>query len=158
MSASRLETLRRRLEADPGSAAFAALAEEYRRLGRHAEAIELCEEGLQRHPDYASARVTLGCSLLETGEVERARHELQLALDRAPDNLAARRALDQVTLAAGGRSRADEERDGGTAASAPAPEPDSVRPRTTELNRPTLDALEAFLRGIESRRHDDQAS
>lgn len=158
MSASRLETLRRRLEADPGSAAFAALAEEYRRLGRHAEAIELCEDGLRRHPDYASARVTLGCSLLETGEVERARHELQLALDRAPDNLAARRALDQATRVAGDQSAAAEARDGGTAADPPASGPESVRPRTTELNRPTLDALEAFLRGIESRRHDDQAS
>jgi len=158
MSASRLEALRRRLEADPESAAFAALAEEYRRLGRHAEAIELCEEGLRRHPDYASARVTLGCSLLETGEVERARHELQLALDRAPDNLAAQRALDQVTLAAGVHSAAGEERVAGTAADAAASEPDPVRPRTAELNRPTLDALEAFLRRIESRRHDDPAS
>ena len=56
----RIEELRRRVQMDPASIAFAALAEEYRRQGRHEEAIQTCRGGLQRHPSYLSARVTLG--------------------------------------------------------------------------------------------------
>ena len=36
----RLEELRRRVQADPASIAFAALAEEYRRAGKFREAVE----------------------------------------------------------------------------------------------------------------------
>ena len=46
----RLEELKRRVQRDPASISFAALAEEYRRLGMFAEAIEACRAGLQRHP------------------------------------------------------------------------------------------------------------
>jgi predicted Zn-dependent protease len=78
---------------DPASIAFAALAEEYRRLGRHDEAIETCRNGLQRHPAYLSARVTLGRALIETGDYAGARVELQTVLQSAPENLAAIRGL-----------------------------------------------------------------
>ena len=46
----RLEELKRRVQRDPASISFAALAEEYRRLGMFAEAIETCRAGLLRHP------------------------------------------------------------------------------------------------------------
>jgi len=78
---------------DPASIAFAALAEEYRRQGRHEEAIETCRSGLQRHPSYLSARVTLGRALIETGEYDAASEELQTVLRSAPENLAAIRGL-----------------------------------------------------------------
>ena len=52
----RIEELRRRVQADPASIAFAALAEEFRRAGRYQDAIETCRTGLQRHPSYLSAR------------------------------------------------------------------------------------------------------
>ena len=58
MTESRLEELKRRVECDPATVSFAALAEEYRRLGRFTELIETCRAGLQRLL-YASARVTL---------------------------------------------------------------------------------------------------
>ena len=61
---ARLEQLERRVRNDPMSVAFAALAEEYRRLGRLKEAIETCRTGLARHPAYLSARVTLGRALI----------------------------------------------------------------------------------------------
>ena len=38
----RIEELKRRVQSDPASIAFAALAEEYRRAGRFEEAIETC--------------------------------------------------------------------------------------------------------------------
>src|SRR6185312_15339655 len=73
----RIEELRRRVQADPASIAFAALAEEFRRAGRHREAIETCRTGLQRHPSYLSARVTLGRSLVEVGEFGEAKEVLE---------------------------------------------------------------------------------
>ena len=92
----RIEELRRRVQLDPASIAFAALAEEFRRIGRHEEAIETCRAGLQRHPAYLSARVTLGRALIETGDYDAAREELETVLRSAPENLAAIRGLAQI--------------------------------------------------------------
>jgi tetratricopeptide (TPR) repeat protein len=92
----RIEELRRRVQADPASIAFAALAEEFRRAGRHQEAIETCRTGLQRHPSYLSARVTLGRSLVEVGEFGEAKEVLEHVLRAAPENLAAIRALAEI--------------------------------------------------------------
>jgi tetratricopeptide repeat protein len=92
----RIEELRRRVQADPASIAFAALAEEFRRVGRYEEAIEACRTGLQRHPAYLSARVTLGRALIEMGDFEGAREELLTVLRTAPENLAAIRGLAQI--------------------------------------------------------------
>jgi tetratricopeptide (TPR) repeat protein len=96
MHNSRIEELRRRVQLDPASIAFAALAEEYRRAGRFEDAIAACEAGLQRHPAYISARVTLGRSLLELGRFDEARHQLEHVLRTAPENLAAIRALAEI--------------------------------------------------------------
>src|SRR5262245_39579181 len=89
----RIEALRRRLEKDPASIAFAQLAEEYRRGGDYRQAITICREGLTRHPGYLSAQVTLGRALIELGQLDDARTELEAVLRVAPDNLAAIRAL-----------------------------------------------------------------
>lgn len=92
----RLDELRRRVQQDPASIAFAALAEEYRRGGLFEQAIETCRAGLQRHPAYLSARVTLGRALLEMGQYEEGRQHLEQVLKVAPENLAAIRALADV--------------------------------------------------------------
>ena len=92
----RIEELRRRVQADPASIAFAALAEEYRRAGRYKEAIETCRTGLQRHPSYLSARVTLGRSLVQIAQFDEAREVLEHVLRAAPENLAAIRALAEI--------------------------------------------------------------
>jgi tetratricopeptide (TPR) repeat protein len=97
----RIEELRRRVELDPASIAFAALAEEYRRGGQFEDAIAICEAGLQRHPAYLSARVTLGRALLETGRFEEARAQLEQVLRSAPENLAAIRGLAELHHRAG---------------------------------------------------------
>jgi tetratricopeptide (TPR) repeat protein len=93
---ARLEELRRRVESDPASIAFATLAEEYRRAGRFDEAVDATRAGLRFHPTYVSARVTLGRSLMELDEHEQAERELRLVLKTSPDNLAARRALGDL--------------------------------------------------------------
>lgn len=92
----RIEELKRRVQQDPASIAFAALADEYRRAGRFHDAIETCRAGLTRHPSYLSARVTLGRALLEIGEFDEAEAELQTVLRTAPENLAAIRALADI--------------------------------------------------------------
>ena len=92
----RIEELRRRVQSDPASIAFAALAEEYRRAGRFEEAIATCATGLQRHPSYLSAHVTRGRALLEVGRYEEAQQELEHVLKLAPENLAAIRGLAEI--------------------------------------------------------------
>jgi predicted Zn-dependent protease len=92
----RLEHLRRRVEANPASIAFAALADEYRRAGMLEEAIATCRTGLRRHPAYVSARVTLGTALMESGRLDEAAAELETVLRTAPENLAAIRALAHI--------------------------------------------------------------
>jgi len=93
---SRIDDLRRRVESDPTSIAFAALAEEYRRAGWFEEAIATCTTGLHRHPAYLSAHVTLGRSLIEVGRFDEAREELEHVLKLAPENLAAIRGLAEI--------------------------------------------------------------
>ena len=102
----RLEELRRRLEKDPASIAFAQLAEEYRRSAQLAEAVEVCRNGLVRHPGYSSARVTLGRALLELGQLDDARRELELVLKTAPENLAAIRGLADIHHTQGAHAEA----------------------------------------------------
>lgn len=93
---SRIDELRRRVEKDPASIAFAQLAEEYRRAGDYDEAVRVCQAGLARHPGYFSARVTLGLAFMEMGRLEEAQAELKSVLSAAPDNLAAVRALAEM--------------------------------------------------------------
>lgn len=96
MSDTRIDDLRRRVQVDPASIAFAALAEEYRRLGQFEEAIATCTAGLQRHPAYLSAHVTLGRALMGVGRYDEARQELEHVLRAAPENLAAIRGLAEI--------------------------------------------------------------
>ena len=95
-ASSRIEELRRRVDLDPASVAFAALAEEYRRASRFDEAIATCRAGLERHPDYVSARVTLGRALLDTGALSAAKAEFEQVIKVAPENLAAIRGLAEI--------------------------------------------------------------
>ena len=92
----RIEDLRRRVQKDPASIAFAQLGEEYRRAGLCKEAVEVCRAGLTIHPGYLSARVTLGRALIELHELEAARAEFETVLKGAPENLAAIRGLAEV--------------------------------------------------------------
>ena len=92
----RLESLRRRVQLDPSSIAFAQLAEECRRAGQLQEAVDVCRGGLEIHPSYHSARVTLGRAFLELNQFEQAQHELEQVLKSAPENLAAIRGLAEA--------------------------------------------------------------
>lgn len=93
---TRIEELRRRLERDPGSRLFAHLAEELRKAGEVAEAIIVARAGLEQHPNYPSARLTLGRALLDSGDPAGAKAELETAVREAPDNILASRMLGEA--------------------------------------------------------------
>jgi len=92
----RIDDLRRRIQKDPASIAFAQLAEELRRAGQCQEAVDTCRAGLSIHPGYLSARVTLGRALFELNQLDEALAELQLVLRSAPENLAAIRGIAEI--------------------------------------------------------------
>ena len=102
----RIEELRRRVQKDPASIAFAQLAEEYRRAASYEEAIATCRAGLQIHPGYLSARVTLGRALIEVDDLDGAETELSCVLRTAPENLAAIRGLAEIHHRRGNLSEA----------------------------------------------------
>jgi tetratricopeptide (TPR) repeat protein len=92
----RIEELRRRIQKDPASIAFAQLAEEHRRAGQFEEAVSVCQAGLAQHPAYLSARITLGRALLEMGRYDEAASEFEYVLKAAPDNLSAIREMADI--------------------------------------------------------------
>jgi tetratricopeptide (TPR) repeat protein len=143
----RIEELRRRVQLDPASIAFAALAEEYRRQGRNQEAIATCRAGLQRHPAYLSARVTLGRALVELGEYELAREELETVLRSAPENLAAIRGLALISERLGHSTELDP-----PLAAMMDAEAERVTLVATQT-RATVARLERFLAAIDAARH-----
>jgi predicted Zn-dependent protease len=92
----RIEELRRRIQKDPASIAFAQLAEEHRRAGQLEDAVRVCRAGLAQHPAYLSARITLGRTLLEMAKYDEAATEFEYVLKAAPDNLTAVRELADI--------------------------------------------------------------
>src|SRR5260370_3602113 len=58
-----------RLQRDPGSLAFAQLADLYRKAGRTREAVTLCRSGPARYPHYTTARLILANALPAEGEL-----------------------------------------------------------------------------------------
>ena len=86
----------RRYEEDPTSRVFAPLAEAYRRLGRIDDAIKLCNDGLEYHPDFYGGRVTLAKCYLDKKMYVEARTELERVIQFVPENLLAQRLLGDV--------------------------------------------------------------
>jgi tetratricopeptide (TPR) repeat protein len=155
---SRLEELQRRVQRDPASISFAALAEEYRRLGLFQEAIEVCRAGLQRHPSYLSARVTLGRALLEIAEFDDAAAELEYVLHAAPENLAAIRALAEIHRRRAELPESIESYVAAANADAPAAlgvqSPVAASAPRSAIDEAALAVLEDFLGAIQRARRD----
>ena len=124
----RIEELRRRIQKDPASIAFAQLAEEHRRAGQFEDAVRVTRAGLAQHPAYLSARITLGRALLEMERYDEAVSEFEYVLKAAPDNLTAIRELADIE---------QRRRSSGQAANRPAepsvaPEPAPAPPEASD--------------------------
>jgi tetratricopeptide (TPR) repeat protein len=155
----RIDELRSRLQREPGSRLFAQLAEELRKDGDLPEAIRVARSGLALHPNYPSARLTLGRALIESGNLTGARSELESVLRGAPDNILASRMLAECLDGLGdhgaallqfraalrlnpgdrqieGQIRALEQKLAGPPPVRPVPPAQSVTPATTRIASP----------------------
>jgi tetratricopeptide (TPR) repeat protein len=96
MSLEDIENLKYRFEKDPDSKLFVPLAEEYRKEGMLDEAIAVLSKGIEKQPDYMSARVSLGKIYMEKGMLEEARAEFEIVVSSVPDNLFAHKKLAAI--------------------------------------------------------------
>jgi tetratricopeptide (TPR) repeat protein len=85
----RLEQLRFELREDPSSRIFFKLGEYLRREGELDEGVEILRAGLEEHPRYVAAWVSLGRALLVNGDSAAASDALASALELDPDNAVA---------------------------------------------------------------------
>lgn len=90
-----------RLARDPGSLAFAPLADAYRKAGRTRDAIRLCREGLERFPHYVTARLILAKALLDDGNPDGALDEVRAILSASPQEAQAHRLAGDLYRRAG---------------------------------------------------------
>ena len=152
---SRIEELRGRVESDPASIAFAQLAEEYRRAGDFEEAVRICRAGLEQHPNYLSARVTLGRALMELGQFDEAQTEFEHVLLSAPDNLIAIRSMADIHQRRGDRGEMGDVGDSPISHAVPERRVDPVIDESAD---PVLDHLESWLAAILADRASRAAS
>jgi tetratricopeptide (TPR) repeat protein len=98
---ARIRDLERRLDMDPGSRLFVALAEDYRKIGRLKDALSALQKGLLAHPGYVAAQVALGRVYLEAKQSTDAIATFTKVLVADPGNLVAAKSLAEVQLARG---------------------------------------------------------
>lgn len=96
MSLEETERLKEKLNKDPNSKLFILLAEEYKKEGMLDESIAILTQGLERHPRYMSARVSLGKIYLEKGILDKAKEEFKEVISAIPDNLYAHKKLAEI--------------------------------------------------------------
>lgn len=91
-----LARLYRRYQESPRSHNFAPLADACRKAGLLQEAVDICQQGLEEHPDYSSGHVVMGKCLYDQGRIEEARHSFERVLDMDRENLVALKFLGTI--------------------------------------------------------------
>jgi tetratricopeptide (TPR) repeat protein len=86
---------------NPEGRVFTHLAEAYRKGGNYDRARMILEQGLLKHPAYASAHVVLGRVLMDLDLMEEAAESFRRVLQLDPHNLVALRSLGDLARAAG---------------------------------------------------------
>jgi tetratricopeptide (TPR) repeat protein len=102
----KFQTLLDRFNRSPESRIFAPLADAYRKKGDVEKAIKICEQGLQRFPDYASARVILGKCYYDNGASERSKTEFERVLELDSENMVALKFLGDIFFAEDNKEKA----------------------------------------------------
>jgi tetratricopeptide (TPR) repeat protein len=95
----RIEQLRFLLREDPSSRVFYQLAELLRKEGQLTEAVEILRQGLDRHPRYLAAWVSLGRAQMGLESTVEAEGAFQRALDLDPQNAVAARMMGETAMA-----------------------------------------------------------
>ncbi|MFP4466535.1 MAG: tetratricopeptide repeat protein [Candidatus Goldiibacteriota bacterium] len=93
-----IEELKKKLSQNPESMIFVPLADAYRKAGMLDDAIKVCEDGLEKHPSYTSARVVLGRIYSEKGMLDEAIEELKRVEAVDVDNIMVHSMLGNVYL------------------------------------------------------------
>jgi len=109
MALEEIERLKEKISKDPNSKLFVPLAEEYKKTGMFDEAIDALIQGLERQPNYLSARVSLGKIYIERGMPAEARAEFEQVIAAIPDNLYAHKKLAEIYRDLGERQNAIRE-------------------------------------------------
>lgn len=91
-----IKRLKEKIEKDPNSKLFVPLAEEYKKAGMYDEAIDVLIKGIERQPNYLSARVSLGKIYIEKGMYKEAKEEFEKVTEVIPDNLYAHKKLVEI--------------------------------------------------------------
>lgn len=91
-----IKRLKERLRQRPDSKVFLSLAEELRKMERIEDAITVLIDGVKRNPDFVAARLTLGRWYLLSDMLPEAEKEFSEIIKRSPDNIFARRGLQEV--------------------------------------------------------------
>ena len=84
-----LESLQVLLQQNPNSLTFGRVADALLKLGRVDEAIQLCEDGLRKHPSYVTGHMVLGRCYLKKKLFDQAEKEFKRVLLFDPRYLAA---------------------------------------------------------------------
>jgi tetratricopeptide (TPR) repeat protein len=80
-------------QSNPRSRIFAPLAEAYRKSGLVDEAIDICKEGLEYHPNFVSGMVALARCYFDKAQYTAAIKELEKVVSDVPDNFLAQKLL-----------------------------------------------------------------
>jgi predicted regulator of Ras-like GTPase activity (Roadblock/LC7/MglB family)/Flp pilus assembly protein TadD len=93
-----IKELVKKLAQNPDSMVFVQLADAYRRAGELEKSVEVCLEGLERHPTYTTARAILGRNYMDLGRLDDAAGEFRQIEVADPENIMAHRMLGQIFL------------------------------------------------------------
>jgi predicted regulator of Ras-like GTPase activity (Roadblock/LC7/MglB family)/Flp pilus assembly protein TadD len=93
-----IKELVKKLAQNPDSMVFVQLADAYRRAGELEKSVEVCLEGLERHPTYTTARAILGRNYMDLGRLDEAASEFRQIEVADPENIMAHRMLGQIFL------------------------------------------------------------
>jgi len=102
----RIEQLRHQLREDPSSRVFYQLGELLRRSGEVGESVGVLRSGLEHHPRYVAAWVSLGRSLLQLEDWSGAEVAFARALEYDPENAVAARMIGEAATGRGDLVRA----------------------------------------------------
>jgi tetratricopeptide (TPR) repeat protein len=93
---SEIEKLEARYRENPKGRNFAPLADAYRKAGLIDNAIELCQAGLQLHPDYVSGHIVHGRCLVDKKDDTGAEAVFRKVLELDPENILALKVLAEI--------------------------------------------------------------